>query len=196
MTTKTVLLLTAAVSLVVGLWLILANAPHTGEVPPVVVLNYDPPGLPYTLITLRSGPGRDYDRIGFLDPGATAQAIGRDTGGGWLLLDEPRGWVSISAGEVTGDIDVLPLTNVTIEPPFVPRVTVLSPESDVPAEKRIGPAEEFAVIGLLEPGGSVVAIARDPAGQWLLIEPAGWVEVSGLVVTGDVDGLPAIRIEF
>ena len=196
MTTKTLLLLAAAVALAAGLWFIQVGLPHAAGSSPVTVLNYDPPGLPYTLIAVRSGPGRDYDRIGFLDPGATARAIGRDAWGGWLLLDEPRGWISISAGEVTGDVDVLPLSVMTIGPPLVPLVTVLSPEDEALAEKRIGPAEDFPVIESLEPGVPLVAIARDPAGQWVMVEPAGWVELSGLDVTGDVGGLPVIRIEF
>jgi hypothetical protein len=196
MTTKTLLLLAAVALLAAGVWLILASFHHTPGSSPVTVFNYDPPGLPYTLITLRSGPGSDYDRIGFLDPGATAEAVGRDAAGGWLLLDEPRGWVSISAGEVAGDIDALPLVDVTIEPPLVPLVTVLVSEDVAPAEKRIGPADAFPAVGPLEAGVPVVAIARDPTGRWVLIEPAGWIAVGDLEVTGDVEGLPVIRIEF
>ena len=196
MTTKTLLLLAAALAAAVGLWLMLAGLPQSVASTPVTVFNYDPPGLPYTLITLRSGPGSDYARMGFLGPGLTVEAIARDRAGGWLLLAEPEAWVSITAGEVAGDIDALPVTDVTLPPPTVPAVTVRNPEGGSPIDARFGPAAAFDVMRTLEPGAAATAVARDPASLWLMIEPAGWIPVVDLEVTGTVESLPAIGIEF
>jgi hypothetical protein len=46
----------------------------------------------------------------------------------------------------------------------------------------------------VEPGTTRTAIARDPSGRWLMIEPTGWVPVDDLEVTGDVERLPVLDI--
>lgn len=196
MNTKTLLLVAAVAAAIAGIWLILVGVPTAEGSTAVTVFNYDPPGAPYSLIVLKAGPGRDYARMGFLGPGLTAEAIARDAAGGWLLLVEPEAWVSITAGDVTGDIDALPVTDVTLPPPTVPAVTVRNPEDGSPIDARLGPAAAFDVIRTLEPGATATAVARDPASLWLMIEPAGWVPVVGLEVTGTIEGLPAIGIEF
>ena len=66
----------------------------------------DKPG--WWVITVRDGPGSDYDLIYFLEPGETALAAGRNEPGSWLLLDD-GGWISASAGVVNGDIEALPI---------------------------------------------------------------------------------------
>jgi len=196
MTTRTLLLIVGLALLGAGTWLILATSTNTVEPSPVTVLNYDPPGLPYTLIPLRSGPRGDSARVGFLNPGAITNAIGRDTAGGWLLLDDPNGWISVSAGEIAGDIDSLPITDLVVAPPKTPLVSAVAPEDGPAAEMRLGPADSFSVIGTLEPEEPAVAVARDPTGEWLLIEPAGWVAIRDVKASGDIEGLPAIRIDF
>jgi hypothetical protein len=194
MSTKAILLAVAAVALAAGVLLMLSGLATVVESMGVTVFNYDPPGPPYTLIVLKAGPGRDYERMGFLGPGITAEAIARDAGGGWLLLRQPEAWVSTTAGEVTGEIDMLPVTDLTLAALPIPPVTVHNPEDGSPVDKRLGPAEAFDVIGTLDPGTSTTAIARDPGGLWLLTELAGWVLATDLEVSGDVNSLPAIHI--
>ena len=105
MQTKTLLLVAVMAAAVAGIWLVLAGLPTTRGPELVTVLNYDPPGQPYALVVLRTGPGREHARMGFLGPGVMAEAIGRDAAGGWLLLREPHGWMSLSGAEVTVDVD-------------------------------------------------------------------------------------------
>jgi hypothetical protein len=195
MNAKVILFAVAAVALAAGVLLMLSGLATVDEPPGVTVFNYDPPGLPYTLIVLKTGPGRDYERMGFLGPGMTAEAIARDAAGGWLLLRQPEAWISITAGEVTGEIDALPVTDLTLAALSIAPVTVHNPLDGSPVDKRLGPAEAFDVVGTLDPGTSTTAIARDPGGLWLLTEPIGWIKTTSLDIAGDIDGLPAIHIE-
>jgi len=195
MTTKTLLLIAAAAALMAGVWLMLSQAPSPATVKSVTVLNYDPPGLPYALIATRAGPSPEHARVMFIEPGEVVEVVGRDAAGGWLLLSEERGWISLSAGEITGDIDALPIVETLVEPRPVPVVSVLNPEGGAPIEQRMGPSESFPAIDSLEPGAAAVAIARDPTGRWLMTDPGGWVPVGGLDITGDVDGLPVLHID-
>lgn len=87
--------------------------PDSGDTDPAVTVTNpskgtspDKPG--WWVITVRDGPGSDYDLIYFLEPGETAVAVGRNELGSWLLLDD-GGWVAASAGVVTGDIEALPI---------------------------------------------------------------------------------------
>jgi CubicO group peptidase (beta-lactamase class C family) len=70
----------------------------------------DEPG--WWVIAVRGGPGSDYDLVRFLEPGATALAVGRDEPGDWLLLDD-GGWVAASAVVVEGDIEALPVVSAS-----------------------------------------------------------------------------------
>lgn len=66
----------------------------------------DKPG--WWVVTIREGPGSDYDLLYFLEPGDTAVAVGRNEAGDWLLLAD-GGWVAVTAVVVEGDIDALPV---------------------------------------------------------------------------------------
>lgn len=194
MASKSLLLVAAAAALAAGLWLILGGlVGGSGAV--VAVHNYDPPGLPYALVVLKGGPGRDYERIGFLGPGFAADAVARDSAGGWLLLDEPEGWVSIGAVEVTGDIDGLPVSVATLSTPPSPDVTVRNP-SDAAATTRFGPDEAFDSLGTLDAGETANAIARDASGSWLMLDERGWIQAEGMDVDGDLDALPILVIHL
>jgi len=76
----------------------------------VTVTNPSPPKTPgkpgWWVISIRSGPGSDFDLVRFLDPGDTALAVGRNETGDWLLLDG-GGWIAAWAVIVEGDIDAL-----------------------------------------------------------------------------------------
>jgi CubicO group peptidase (beta-lactamase class C family) len=70
----------------------------------------DVPG--WWVISVRGGPGSDYDLVRFLEPRETAAAVGRDEPGDWLLLDD-GGWVATSAVVVDGDIEALPVVSAS-----------------------------------------------------------------------------------
>jgi len=189
---KPLLLVAAAAALAAGLWLIVGGLAG-GSDAVVTVHNYDPPGLPYALVVLKAGPGRDYERIGFLGPGLSADAVARDGAGGWLFLDEPEGWVSIGAIEVTGDVDGLPVSAATLPTPPSLDVTVQNP-SEADETTRFGPDEAFDSLGTLDAGETANAIARDASGSWLMLDERGWIQVEGMDVDGEPDALPMLDI--
>jgi len=194
MNTKTLLLVASALAVAAGLWLMATAFRPNPNPMSVSVLNYDPPGLMYTLVVLRAGPGRQYERIGFLEPGSSASAISRDEAGGWLLLDAPKGWVAIAAVESDGDIDALPARDVVFPPPHATVVSVLNSLDGTTVDRRMGPGEAFPMLDPLDPGESYVAIAQDPSGQWLLLEPPGWISVADVQVAGNPDELPILHV--
>lgn len=197
MSTKLLLLLIAAACLAVGTWLVLENLPYFTREGAVTIHNYDPPGLPYSLVALRAAPDSGSDRMGFLSPGASGRAIARDESGGWLLLDATlRGWISIALVDVSGSIDALPISEEELAPPIIPAVEALNPADATAMDVRLGPDAAFDTIRILEPGEGATAIARDATGEWLMIDPGGWVKAEGLEVSGHSWGLPVIEIRF
>jgi len=89
------------------------------EVPAVTITNPSPPKTPdkpgWWVISVRSGPGSDFDLIRLLDPGDTATAVGRNEGGDWLLLDD-GGWVAAWVVTVEGDVYALPVVEASPSP--------------------------------------------------------------------------------
>jgi CubicO group peptidase (beta-lactamase class C family) len=89
------------------------------EVPPVTVTNPSPPKTPdkpgWWVISVRSGPGSDFDLVRLLDPGDTATAVGRNGASDWLLLDG-GGWVAAWVVTVEGDIYELPVVEAPASP--------------------------------------------------------------------------------
>lgn len=194
MNSKALLLAVAAIALAAGVLLMLSGLDTARTDSLVTVLNYDPPGFPYTLIILKAGPAREYENVGFLEPGASVTAIARDEAGGWLLLDEPRAWVSVTAGEVYGSIDALPVSTEVFT--LTPRseVTATNPTDGQPVERRLGPGEGFEVIGTIEPGTTVRVTARSDDDAWLMTDATGWTRTADLDVAGDLGDLPALHI--
>jgi hypothetical protein len=78
----------------------------------VTVMNPSPPKKPgepgWWVISIRSGPGSDFDLQRLLDPGDTELAVGRNEAGDWLLLDG-GGWIAAWVATVEGDVDALPV---------------------------------------------------------------------------------------
>lgn len=87
--------------------------------PTVTVTNPSPPKTPdkpgWWVISIRSGPGSDFDLVRFLDPGDTATAVGCNDAGDWLLLDG-GGWVAAWVVTVEGDIYALPVVEAPPSP--------------------------------------------------------------------------------
>ncbi len=194
MNEKLWILILSAVALAAGAYVLFFS--QTGS---VTIYNPDPPGPEFTIVLLRSSPGGDYARVGALRPGARATAVGRDSAGAWLLLEQPRGWVGAHLVEVRGDVDSLPISDevIALAPP-VPGspVLVLNPKTgngDAPVDVVASPGLEPDVAAELAPGDSAAAVGRDTAGVWLLLDsPRGWVLGALLEVSGDVTALPVI----
>lgn len=76
---------------------------------------------------VRSGPGTNYPPIGGLQPGAVAEAIGRDAGAQWFVVSYlgQQGWVSNIVAQYTGDTNALPV--VAAPPTPIPTNTPVPP---------------------------------------------------------------------
>jgi uncharacterized protein YraI len=76
---------------------------------------------------VRSGPGTNYPPIGGLQPGTTAEAIGRDTSAQWYVVSYfgQQGWVSNIVAQYTGDTNALPV--VAAPPTPIPTNTSVPP---------------------------------------------------------------------
>ena len=65
-------------------------------------------------VRVRSGPGTEYERIGQLYPGETAQVVGRNADTSWWQIEYPEaddrlGWVSADFVTFVGDSDSVPV---------------------------------------------------------------------------------------
>lgn len=60
-------------------------------------------------LNIRSGPGKDYDKIRQLAKDEEAVVFGRNSDGTWVEFDE--GWVAVRYLNVTGDVMELPVTS-------------------------------------------------------------------------------------
>lgn len=73
-------------------------------------------------VSLRTGPGRDFDRITVVDPVVTLQAIGRTADTRWIQVDYDGqfGWIASYLLVWSGDVTILPVDGVN-PAPFVRR---------------------------------------------------------------------------
>ncbi|MCC7360003.1 MAG: SH3 domain-containing protein [Anaerolineales bacterium] len=81
----------------------------------------------YQDVTVRAGPGTEYDRVGVLIPGQTSDVIGRTPTGVWLKIvylggPDNAGWVLREFVRMVGDDPNLP----TIIPPPTPTLPATS----------------------------------------------------------------------
>jgi uncharacterized protein YraI len=62
-------------------------------------------------VNIRNGPGTNREIVGIFSRGATANILGRNSAGDWLLVDVDgtQGWVFTSLFDVSCDIDSLPI---------------------------------------------------------------------------------------
>jgi uncharacterized protein YraI len=118
---KRALLLTAGVA-----WLLafLGGLPAAGAAPQPQVEPTTPP--PWWIeafedVTVRAGPGTQYDRVGLLIAGNSSEILGRSPAGTWLKIryvgaPDNEGWVLREFVRVMGDAPNMP----TIMPPGTP----------------------------------------------------------------------------
>ena len=116
---------------------------------------------------IRRGPSVDYNPIGFIAAGQSANAIGRDRVRRWVFIESPgegspAGWVSTLTEftQVDGDLDRLPL--VTVEPAqpafirnctqhtmwIMPAQVQLLPKANGPYNEERFPPGEYLVYDL------------------------------------------------
>jgi uncharacterized protein YraI len=142
---------------------------------------------------VRSGPGTEYDIVGFLEPGEEATITGRYEE--WLRIDydDTDGWVAGWIVTAT-DADIVPQVGPagdTPEPAATPRTTAtLSVTGEKGANVRAGPGTGYETVGFLEPGDTAEITGRYD--DWFQIDydgTDGWV--AGWIVTATgADNVP------
>lgn len=142
-------------------------------------------------VNVRTGPGTQYDIIGKLKQGDTAQVIGISPDNLWLVINfaQQQGWVSASLVDVVGNMNSVPIINPP-PTPTVPPTATAPPQIDLiglsyvinPAQPKSGKqftvsvvirnqggadAGPFAVAASFLPGNVYAAqnVSGLPAGQ-------------------------------
>ena len=123
----------AAASLILAVSLTLAAARQpVAAPPPQQAASATPPDVrieSYQDVSVRAGPGTEYDRVGALIPGQVAPILGRSPDGQWLLIvyiggPKNEGWVYQPFVRVVGDlpsiVTVTPAPTPTLPPTSTP----------------------------------------------------------------------------
>lgn len=168
-------------------------------------------GKPYLFalqtLEIRTGPGHQYEALGYLEAGQGAEVIGTSADNQWWVIKMPffesgHGWVNgdrVEVGNAEGVAVVTP-----IDEPISPKTN----EQQYPTVRAIsnvnirsGPGMEFKKIGLVREGQIVEAVGIDSGRFWLAIkapgidDDQGWVSVDYIVPEelGSLSGLPVLE---
>ncbi len=139
-------------------------------------------------INVRSGPGTEYDGIGVLLMNQQAPALGRTSGGDWILIEYPgvpgsQGWV-YSPLVILGGAD-LPI----VEPPATPTPVVTSTINPTLAAQFIVTSVPTRLPTYTQPAELVIPTFHDESAISSIGSlPMGLI-ISILVVTGGILGL-------
>jgi uncharacterized protein YraI len=132
-------------------------------------------------LNIRSGPGTNFESVGLLEYGQTADAIGIDPSGRWWALRLPDGgvgWIVADYVQVEnlGEVPVIrPETDdeSTSRGPSLTAITVVN--------IRGGPGTEYDILGTLQLGQQVEVVGRSADGMWWVITVPGTTGVQGWV---------------
>jgi uncharacterized protein YraI len=152
----------------------------------------DPPMVTALInVNIRSGPGMDFNRVGLLQEGQEARAIGVDSEGFWYAIVVPgtenlQGWVSKDYIRIRY-ADLLPVIGSELSTPYLVPITLIN--------VRAGPGSQYAIIGTLQRGEGAEVVGVSPDGEWWAIKFArgengrGWVS-SSYVQVENVEDVP------
>jgi hypothetical protein len=113
-------------------------------------------------VNLRSGPGKNYNRVGRLSMGGTLEIVGRNIDSTWWLVITPDGsfaWVSamvVAAYNVDGSIPVVTIPALLVQPISMSAPAVLS-NNVIPTVPLPAPASPPSVTA---PAGTPTAAAN------------------------------------
>ncbi len=152
--------------------------------------------LKYDILSVWSRPSvaSDHDRVGSLQRGEGALAIGRNKTGTWLRIED--GWVVTNMVKIDGDIMDLPITSGESSTQSIAKT---SPRDGiiVTAKYLISVSSGSGTsgrVGRLQRGEEALAIGRNEDGTKLQIE-SGWVLANMVRVDGDIMLLPVTSEE-
>lgn len=160
-------------------------------------------------VNIRSGPGMNYEIIGLLEYGQSAEVTGIDPERFWLAIKIPgtegqRGWISVSyiAADEFGSLAGLPVleprpeggaSNVPIPAPGAPMLTAL-----YVVNIRSGPGTQYDILGNLVQGQQAEIVGVSADGLWWIIRieggnnGQGWV-ASKYVKAENTAGVPILK---
>ena len=160
---------------------------------------------PFRSTNVRNGPSVTFEVIDELQQGQVVEATARsDSYSNWLQvnLGARRGWVAFFTVAVSGDVNTLPVVEVSEAPPSpTPEALVppLQATSDlyVTAYRRVnvrtGPGTDFDVLGALVPGQTADIIGSSgDANEWIQIDfngEPGWLAYFVVNVSGELSQL-------
>jgi lipoprotein-anchoring transpeptidase ErfK/SrfK len=143
---------------------------------------------------VRGGPGTDYPRLGYLEPGTQVSVIGRY--GDWWQIEYngALAWVADRV-VIARNTEHVPLVLLTATPgagPPTPAGPIVEAGAHG-ANVRNGPGTDYARLGYLDPGAQTPVIGR--YGDWWQIEYYGalaWV-ADQVVVAYNVRAVPEVQ---
>jgi hypothetical protein len=149
---------------------------------------------------VRSGPSDDFIPVGALYAGDKVSPLNISEDGFWILIPYSRGngWIqrNLVQWEDEAALDLLPvlISNITPTPlveitntPFIPTFTPVgnyaNPDNAQSVYVRAGPARTYLRLGQLRLSDTVIPVARNEDGSWIMIrfqlsplrEGFGWV---------------------
>ncbi len=132
--------------------------------------------------SLRSGPGRLFERIETYDSGAVVSLFGREITNNWVLVktsDNYSGWMNVIGLKPYGDINALPLFKVddaqvlqghVYLPGRIPATAIQIAMSPSGSDSSTAPLESVSN----QDGLWVIYLPKDTMGQWI-VGPNAWV---------------------
>lgn len=170
-------------------------------------------------LSLRSGPGTNFDRVAIMGAGTPLVITGRDASGAWLYGSTNSGqigWMSarhvgiafdsVAALPVLGADASVTAASAPAAPAAAPAVSAGQPGAGVGTaisnlNLRSGPGTNFGRIGRMNRGEQFAVDGRNAAGNWVRgvssSGQAGWAAAAylsglNLAVLPVVDGLPQV----
>lgn len=160
-----------------------------------------------TNVNIRNGPGVQYEAVGLLEQGQTADIIGVNIDGSWWRITIPgaedeKGWVSDDYVTAENTANVPPVDKDGN--PIPGQLPIPTPAPDSPSVTallnvniRSGPGIEFDIIGLFLQGqkAGVVGVSQDGS-WWAIYIPSaqngrGWVSAD-FVTAENTEDVPVL----
>lgn len=132
----------------------------------------------------RTGPGLNFDSVGFVDAGATILIAAQDETGGWFQMENGN-WIPVEALASIPPVPIAlptptpapaPETAVPVEviPPPAP-VTPVVVRVNADANLRSGPGATFERIGGANFGSEVTVTGKFATDNWYLLDSGAWI---------------------
>jgi len=140
-------------------------------------------------LNVRRAPRITASILGVLNLNDVVPVLGRNSRFTWLQVSTPfgTGWIAALLISTNEDITGLPVTESSISP----FVTIEAIEG---ANIRLGPFRSYPVLDVAPFGAELDIIGLHSKGTWLQVVTGdgtiGWVDVSQVLVTGNLRGLP------